>query len=222
MSPSTPPVIFDLDGTLIDSAPDIHAAVNAVLREAGAEPLTLAEVRGFVGGGVETLWRGIMGVRPLNPAERGRHIAAFMTRYHGATARTRLYPGVIEALGQLCDRGYLLGICTNKPYGPTLAVLDHFGIRHLFGAVIAGDTLPQRKPSPEPLWAALNALGASAPGDALFVGDSEYDAETALAAAVPFFLFTRGYRKVEPAALPHTARFDDWLQLPLLVEGWTR
>ncbi|MFV0302433.1 MAG: phosphoglycolate phosphatase [Paracoccus sp. (in: a-proteobacteria)] len=213
------PVVFDLDGTLIDSAPDIHAAVNAVLRDAGTAPLTLDQVRGFIGGGVELLWQRIIAATGL-PATRQRDLlAAFMARYSRSTALTRLYPGVTEALGVLADRGHPLGLCTNKPMQPTRAVLAHFGIETLFGTVIAGDSLPERKPHPAPLRAAFAGLGASPDRPAaVFVGDSEIDAETAAAVPVPLMLFTRGYRKTPVEQLPHFAAFDHFDDLPALIE----
>lgn len=213
------PVVFDLDGTLIDSAPDIHASVNAVLRLRGLPPLTLDQVRGFVGGGVDLLWRRIVTATGL-PVEAHRDlVASFMTRYHDATGLTRLYPNVLEALGTLADRGYPLGLCTNKPLGPTRSVLEHFGIAGLFGVVIGGDSLPQRKPDPAPLRAAFQALGADPDAPrGLYVGDSEFDEECAHNAGMPFLLFTRGYRKAPVEQMRHRASFDDFARLPLLVE----
>lgn len=212
-------VVFDLDGTLVDSAPDIHATVNAVLRLHQVAPLTLDQVRGFIGGGVDLLWRRVITATGL-PTEAHRDlVAAFMTRYHEATSLTRLYPNVTEALGTLADRGHPLGICTNKPLGPTRALLQHFGLAGLFATVIGGDSLPQRKPDPVPLRAAFAALGADpvAPRG-IFVGDSEFDAEAAARAHLPFLLFTRGYRKADPADIYHSERFDDHADLPRLVE----
>ncbi|WP_374425409.1 phosphoglycolate phosphatase [Paracoccus sp. (in: a-proteobacteria)] len=213
------PVVFDLDGTLIDSAPDIHACVNTVLRMNGTRPLTLDQVRSFIGGGVDLLWRRVIAATGL-PVEAHRDlVASFMTRYHQATALTRLYPHVLETLGILSDRGYPLGICTNKPLGPTHTVLEHFGIGQLFGTVIGGDSLPQKKPDPAPLRAAFAALGADpAAPRGVFVGDSEFDVETARNLGVPMLLFLRGYRKTAPEDLLHRASFDDFAQLPLLVE----
>lgn len=213
------PVVFDLDGTLIDSAPDIHAAVNAVLREAGIRPLTLDQIRGFIGGGVEVLWQRIIGATGQPETQQRPLMAAFMARYSRSTALTRVYPGVIEALGVLADRGHPIGLCTNKPMQPTRAVLAHFGIENLFGVIIAGDSLPERKPHPAPLRAALTALGAT-PDEprGVFVGDSEIDAETAAAVPVPLMLFTHGYRKTPVEQLPHFAAFDHFDDLPALVE----
>ena len=213
------PVVFDLDGTLIDSVPDIHACVNAVLRLHGVAPLTLDQVRGFVGGGVDLLWRRVIGTTAL-PVEAHRDlVASFMTRYHDATGLTRLYPNVTEALGVLADRGYPLGLCTNKPLGPTRAILDHFGIAQLFGAVVGGDSLPQRKPDPAPLRAAFAGLGADPLNPrGVYVGDSEFDEECASNTGVPFLLFTRGYRKTPVEQMTHRGTFDDFARLPLLVE----
>lgn len=214
------PIVFDLDGTLIDSAPDIHAAVNAVLRDLGARPLTLDQVRSFIGGGVDVLWQKITRTLQLDPNRHGEYVAAFMSRYHDTSGLTRMYPGTIEALGQLADRGYPLGICTNKPLAPTRAILGHFGILGLFGTIIGGDSLPEKKPDPAPLRAALRALGADPDRpQALYVGDSEYDATCAAAVPVPFLIFTRGYRRTPVEELPHLEAFDDFARLPVLVES---
>ncbi|MEH6786537.1 MAG: phosphoglycolate phosphatase [Paracoccus sp. (in: a-proteobacteria)] len=213
------PIVFDLDGTLIDSAPDIHACVNAVLRQNRLAPLGQDRVRSFIGGGVDLLWTRIIAALRIDPAYRSDLIASFMTRYHDATALTRLFPGVVEALGTLADRGHPLGICTNKPMGPTRAILDHFGIAGSFAHVTSGDCLPQKKPDPAPLRAALAALGADpAQPRAIYVGDSEFDARCAAAIQVPFLIYTKGYRLKPVADLPHDAAFDDFAALPALIE----
>ena len=212
------PVIFDLDGTLVDSAPDIHASVNATLREAGLRTLPLDRVRSFIGGGVEMLWAQIAAELGIDPAERSRLLAPFMSRYHHATQLTRLFDGVADALAVLAGRGHPLGICTNKPAIATRAVLDHFDLARLFGAVVSGDSLAVKKPDPAPLLAAIEALGGD-PRDprAVFVGDSEFDANCARNAGVPLLLFTGGYRHGPTNLLAHHARFDDFSTLPALV-----
>ncbi|TJZ93961.1 phosphoglycolate phosphatase [Paracoccus gahaiensis] len=212
------PIVFDLDGTLIDSAPDIHACVNAVLREHDLPLLSLDRVRSFIGGGVEVLWTRIIAACAIDPVHRRVLIAAFMTRYHDATALTRLYPGALEALGLLAEAGHPLGLCTNKPMAPTRVVLEHFGLSRLLPVVVGGDSLPQRKPDPAPLRLALAQLGAT--GDrprALYVGDSEFDAHCAAAVPVPFLIYSQGYRTTPIADLPHQAVFDRFDQLPGLI-----
>ncbi|MBM3605236.1 MAG: phosphoglycolate phosphatase [Alphaproteobacteria bacterium] len=212
------PIVFDLDGTLIDSAPDIHACVNIVLRQNHVPPLSLQRVRSFIGGGVELLWSRVIAATGIDPVHRPMLIAAFMARYHDATALTRVFPGAIEAMGRLADAGHPLGLCTNKPMGPTRTILEHFGLSGMISAVIAGDSLPQRKPDPAPLRAVLDLLGASGPKPAaIYVGDSEFDADCAVAVPVPFLLFTGGYRLKPVDQLPHLAAFQSFEQLPELV-----
>lgn len=208
-------IVFDLDGTLIDSAPDIHAATNALLAEDGLPLLTFAQVRGFIGAGVPVLITRILtalGEDPKGP----RHadlVRRFETRYETAHGLTRLYPGVIAALEALQGAGHPLGLCTNKPIGPTRTALDHFGLTRFFSVVIGGDSLTVRKPDPAPLLSAFAELGSNL----LFVGDSEVDTETALRAGARFALFTQGYRATDLKDLPHWRAFDDFSALPGIV-----
>lgn len=210
-------VVFDLDGTLIDSAPDIHAAVGETLLGVGQPPLPLPTVRGFIGNGVPALIEQVMAARGIAPAP-GAHerlCEAFMGHYMAApTALTRPYPGVVEALAALAGDGLRLGVCTNKPEAATRAILGDLGLADAFEAVVGGDSLPVRKPDPAPLLAAAERLGDSR---ALYVGDSEVDAETARRADLRFLLFLGGYRHAPPEALPHDAAFDDFRALPRLV-----
>lgn len=210
-------VIFDLDGTLIDSAPDIHAAIARTLAEEGQPPLSFDTVRGFIGNGVPVLIDRVMaarGERP-DPTRRADLTARFLSQYEAASADlTTLYPGVRAALQALNDAGHPLGLCTNKPAGAARDILAAFDLLPFFAVVIGGDSLPTRKPHPEPLLATLCALKAA---HGLFVGDSEVDAQTAAAAGMPFLLFTEGYRKAPVADLPHHAAFADFAMLPGLV-----
>jgi phosphoglycolate phosphatase len=214
--PDTLNLVFDLDGTLIDSAPQIHAAANIVFATKGLPPFSLETVRGFIGNGVGILVSRLMAHQGLK-VEDSLHrnlVASFINIYEEAFDLTTLYPGVSTALPALLEDGHRLAICTNKPQGPTQAVLHHFGMTNLFSVVIGGDTLPQRKPDPAPLYAALHSLPD---GKALFIGDSEVDAETSRAAGVPFALFTKGYRKAAPESLNAKLVFDDHAALPRLI-----
>lgn len=209
-------VIFDLDGTLADTAPDIHATANRVMAGFGFGPLSFATVQGFVGRGLPNLVARLLethGATPdgplLSPA-----IARFETEYLTAHDLTRLYPGVREALRSLVQRGAQLAICTNKPHGPALALLGHLGLLEAMALVIGGDSLAQRKPHPGPLLHCVQELGRAR---AVYVGDSEVDAETAQAAGVPFALFTEGYRHGPVESLPHHRAFADFKALPDIV-----
>lgn len=214
------PIVFDLDGTLIDSAPDIHACVNSVLGQYGTPLLTLEQVRTFIGGGVDVLWQKIIAAQELQDARKAEYIAAFMSCYQDATQLTALFPNAALTLETLADRGHPLGICTNKPLAVTQAILRHFHIAHLFGCVIGGDSLPERKPHPAPLRAAIQALGADPRNPkAVYVGDSEFDAACAAAASVPFLIYTHGYRQTPVEELPHLASFDDFAALPGMIEN---
>ncbi|MBF9036198.1 phosphoglycolate phosphatase [Rhodobacterales bacterium HKCCE2091] len=208
-------IVFDLDGTLIDSAPDIRVVANAVLAAEGAAPISLDETRAFVGNGSAVFVTRMSRARDLPEAVHARLLDAFLSRYDSAVDLTRPYPGVVAALEHLARRGHILGVCTNKPIAPCRAVLTHLGLDRFFAAVLGGDSLPVRKPDPTPLDAVFDALGT---GPMLYVGDSEVDAETAVRADVPFLLFTEGYRKSPPDRIPHAAAFDRFDDLPALVE----
>ena len=207
-------IVFDLDGTLIDSAPDILGIANTLMKGEGADPFTLPQARDFIGNGVAVFVQKMRAARGIPDAEHDRLLAAFISRYHGATTLTETYPDVPEALKALVAAGHSLGICTNKPITATGAVLAHLSLDKYFKAIIGGDSLPVSKPDPAPLHAAFDALGE---GPVIYVGDSDVDAETALRAKVPFLLFTEGYRKVPISELPHTHAFDYFGELPPLV-----
>lgn len=207
-------IVFDLDGTLIDSAPDIHGIANAVLAQDGHAPITLDQTRDFIGNGVEVFIQKMRVARDIPASEQARLWADFVARYDDAVDLTLPYPGVRAALENLIADGHRLGVCTNKPVRPTHAVLVHLKLNDLFETVLGGDSLAVHKPDPAPLIATLDALGRA---PALFVGDSEVDAETAHRAEVPFLLFTQGYRKSPVDALPHKLAFSDYAEFPGLV-----
>ncbi len=207
-------IVFDLDGTLIDSVPDITAAANDLMAQEGLAPLSEEVIRGFVGNGADVLIAKVRAAHGIAEAEHPRLLADYVTRLETATALTRPYPGVVAALEALSAKGHALGICTNKPEKPARAVLATTGLAGAFETVIGGDTLPRRKPDPKPLFAAFTALGD---GPMIFVGDSEIDAETADRAGVPFLLYTEGYRKTPVEDLGATASFGHYDRLAGLI-----
>lgn len=207
-------IVFDLDGTLIHSAPDIHAACARMLEEEGIAPLDLATITSFVGNGLPHLVKLVIGATPLDMADHAALSQRVLDHYNAVSGElTRPYDGVLAALDALAAQGHRLGVCTNKPEAPARDILRLMGLDRL-DCVIGGDSLPQRKPDPAPLHHAFQALGE---GPALYVGDSEVDVETAHRAGVPFLLFTEGYRKTPIAELPHHASFDDFAGLSALV-----
>ena len=203
--------VFDLDGTLIDSAPALNHAVNGMLADLGRAPLDLARTTAFIGNGVAKLVeRALAATGGGAPGAR----ALFDARYAATPAAlTTVFPGVAEALAALRARGLRLGVCTNKPQGPAEKVLAETGLAEFFDATVGGREGAALKPDPAPLRLCLESLGAD-PAAALFVGDSEIDAETARAAGVRFALFTLGYRKTPAEALPALWRFDAFAALP--------
>jgi phosphoglycolate phosphatase len=203
-------IIFDLDGTLIDSAPDIRAAVNTMLQSLGEPPMPLPEVTSFIGNGLPHLVRLVMQARQIDPALHETLTKRTLAAYHTEeTTLTVLYPGVRETLTALKSAGLRLGLCTNKPFAPTESILETFGLTALFDAVVGGDTLPQRKPDPAPLRHVITALKAR---EVLYVGDSEVDATTAQNAGVPFALFTEGYRKTPAPELGASLVFSNFAE----------
>ncbi|MBA4492222.1 phosphoglycolate phosphatase [Paracoccus sp. S1E-3] len=210
-------IAFDLDGTLIDSAPDIHATVNLVLADEGLAGVDLPTVRGFVGHGVPHLVNSLLAVRGIDdPARAVRMAENLIGRYAEAVTLTQPYPGVEDALQVLQATGHRLGVCTNKPAAPALAVLRHLGLLPYFEVIVGGDSGLPRKPDPAPLLETLRRMGG---GPGAYVGDSEVDAATAEAAGLPFFLFTEGYRKAAADTLPHRALFADFGALPALIRA---
>ena len=209
--------IFDLDGTLVDSAPDIHSVANAVLAEHGHGAITLAQTVAFIGNGSEVFVTRMMqavGLPAQSPLFSQLH-DAFLDRYERTFELSRPFPGVEDQLRTLGAAGWRLGLCTNKPAAPTQALLDHLDLAQHFEAIICGDTLRVRKPDPAPLRHTAAALGA---GRAVYVGDSEVDSRTARAAAIPFALFTRGYRNAPVADIAHDVAFEDFGTLKPLLE----
>ncbi|MDJ0823035.1 MAG: phosphoglycolate phosphatase [Paracoccaceae bacterium] len=209
-------IVFDLDGTLVDSAPDIHAAANAMLAERGIAPLPLDKIVSFIGNGIPNLVRLVLEETGLPASELDAMNALMLAHYSARPADlSQPYPGVVACLEAFKAEGYRLGVCTNKNHAPTMQILDALGLSAFFDVVIGGDTLSVKKPDPAPLHAAFVALGTPV----IYVGDSEVDAETAKRAGVPFALFEHGYRKTPVAQLPKTFVFSDFSRLPACLKG---
>ncbi|MBF0309783.1 MAG: phosphoglycolate phosphatase [Magnetococcales bacterium] len=192
-------LLFDLDGTLVDTAPDLCGALNHVLRLHGRAPLPLESVRHLVGGGARTLLaRGFGRETEPRPGEEeafDQTVAEFLDYYEAHLAdHSRPFPGVREALARLAEAGFALGIVTNKPEQLTRPLLHQLGLDAFFPCVVGGNTLTVHKPDPAPLFHALACLGRPSRG-AVMVGDSETDADAAHNAAIPVILVTYGYTR---------------------------
>jgi phosphoglycolate phosphatase len=212
-------VIFDLDGTLVESAADLQAAASTLLEELGGAPIDLATIKSFIGNGIDTLVQKCLEERGIAPNAPGVALARFKEIYAAqGYAHARLFPGVAQALNRLAERGYRLGVCTNKDEEPARVILAKLGIAALFDGVIGGDTLKVRKPDPAALIAAANECGVVR-DEIVFVGDSEIDAETSRRTGAPFLLFTEGYRKLSISELEPEAYFSNFEQLAGLVDG---
>ncbi len=207
-------VLFDLDGTLIDSLPNVRDAANAVLAKRDLPPLPSEIVAGFVGLGEEVFVDRLIEATDLDAGERDWVMTTFIRHYKEEAKKTKLFHGVEKALTVLQGEGVPLGLVTNKPRGPLGPTLEAAGLTRFFGAVVAGDELPKRKPDPLPIAHATKLLGQTR---AIYVGDSETDAATALNAGVPFVLFTEGIRLTPVHDLPHEVAFSDFGMLPEIV-----
>jgi len=187
-------VMIDLDGTLLDTIPDLAVAANMMLKELGRTPLAETLIRTFVGKGIPRLVeRALAGA--ADPDLFARALPVFERCYAGVNGRhTTIYPGVKEGLGRLRDQGFPLACVTNKAGSFTLPLLEHMKLAPYFAEVVAGDTLPKKKPDPLPLTHACEKFGI-APRDMLMIGDSLNDAQAARAAGCPVFCVTYGYNE---------------------------
>lgn len=185
-------IIFDLDGTLIDSEADLRAALNRLLADRGLSPLNAASVRGMIGDGAAKLVERAFAAhgRTAGPAE----LDEFLEDYEAnATVATVAYPGVAAALTALAARGHKMAVCTNKPERAARDVLAALGLERFFTAVRGGDG-PYRKPDPRHLGDALAALGEA---EGVMIGDHENDMAAARGLGMPSIFAAWGYGAAE-------------------------
>jgi phosphoglycolate phosphatase len=193
-------ILIDVDGTLVDSVPDLAWCVDEMMKTLGREPWGEERVRDWVGNGVERLVRrALIGQLDGEPDETEFEKAypLFLELYAENTSkRSTLYPGVQEGLDYLQDAGYSLGCVTNKAEQFTLPLLQDLGIYDYFGIVVAGDTLPIKKPDPTPLLYAAEFFGVT-PEQSLMIGDSKSDVTAARAAGFRIICMSYGYNHGE-------------------------
>ncbi|WP_299296634.1 HAD-IA family hydrolase [uncultured Tateyamaria sp.] len=211
-------VIFDLDGTLADTSGDLLAAANVCFRDMGyGDVLDAADAGVALRGGRMMLRTGLARVAQADEAIVDQYYPMLLEAYGSAICtHTTLYPGAMDAIETLKVQGHAVGICTNKPEGLAEQLMRALGVRDAFGSLVGADTLPVRKPNPEPLFEATRRLGVD-PAACLLVGDSDTDRNTARAAGVPSILVTFGPSGEDMAALEPEALLDTYAVLPQVV-----
>lgn len=210
-------VLFDLDGTLIDTAGDLGAAMNHALLAAGRPAVATAEVRHLVGHGARAmLAEGFRrsGATPKDSDMDG-HVAVFLNHYLAHIAdHSQPFPGAVEAIERLKAAGAKIAICTNKREGPARLLVETLALQALFDAIVGMDTIGIAKPDPAPL---RHCLSLCERRKGIFVCDSDTDIRAGAAAGMPVLAATFGYGPLTLAASAY-ARFSDYVSLPGLIE----
>ena len=198
-----PTVVLDLDGTLVDSAPDLVATLNIIFARTGLPPVAYDAARNMVGGGARALIvRGLKAEgRTLDVIEIDRMVRDFIDHYAAHIAdQSRPFPGLESALDTLAARGCRLAVCTNKLEWLSVLLLDKLALSPRFAAICGADTFAMRKPDPEMLRLTIAKAGGN-PAQAVMVGDSITDVATAKAARIPVVAVDFGYTDIPPAQL---------------------
>lgn len=210
----TPTLLLDLDGTLVDSAPDLAAATNRLMAARGLACFSLPEVIGMIGDGVAVLVARALAARGLPPDATA--VEAFLADYRNhATDATRPYPGVEAGIRAIRAAGWRLAVCTNKPEALARTILAATGLLDMFAAIGGGDSYPTRKPDPAHLLATLAAAGGEQAA-AVMVGDHHNDVAAAAGAAIPCIFAQWGYgRSLEGASA--AAQAASFSEVPMLA-----
>lgn len=210
-------LVFDLDGTLVESAPDLIGTLNVLLGEEAIAPLPLEAARPFIGHGARRLIeRGFAAQgHPLPTARMDDLFARFIAHYDAhSTDLTRPFPGAVQALTQMKAAGARLAVCTNKLTGLSVGILEKLDLAGLFDAVVGGDSVPAPKPDPGHLTATIEAAGGTI-GRAVMIGDAATDAGAARAARVPLILVSFGYTDIPAAELAPDILIGHFDELPM-------
>jgi len=196
-------VVIDLDGTLLDTAPDLADAAIAMSNDLGLPAIDLAEVKTYIGNGVSRLVKRVL-TRDMHAEPAAELFARALPIYEkhyaeGVSRKSRPFPGVVEGLQAMHQAGYRLACITNKAERFTVPLLKDTGLIDFFELILSGDTLPEKKPSPLPLLHACQVFGVE-PVELLLIGDSLNDTQAARAAGSPVFCVPYGYNRGRPVA----------------------
>ena len=210
-------ILFDLDGTLLDTAPDLAFALNSVRAEDGLEPLPYDGIRPYVSQGSLALTRlGFEFAQDSKEfAERRQRLLDVYSEH--LAEDTRLFAGMSEVLGRIESTGRCWGIVTNKPGWLTIPLLKALGLDERAGCVVSGDSTQHVKPHPDPLFQAAEQLNTP-PANCLYVGDDQRDVEAAIAARMPVIIALYGY--IAPGEDPHAWGGDGQVAAPLDILSW--
>ena len=196
-------LIFDLDGTIVHSAPDLANAVNHVLIPMDKEPLSVAEAQSMIGNGMPKLLQRGFAARDVTVTDKefDTHFEVFRNFYTAnSCVETKTYPGAVEMLEAVRNAGYLTGICTNKLEAVTLSILDEMDLARWFDGVVGSDPSRPRKPAADPGLLAISRAGGER-NNAIMIGDSPADIGAGKAANLPTIAVSYGYTNVPPADL---------------------
>jgi len=216
-------VVFDLDGTLVDTAPDLAQSMNAVLAAHGRGHVPLEHVRHMVGQGARVLMARAMEATgaPADGAQLDALYDQFLEHYLAHIADlSQPFPGMVAQLERCRDAGYQMGICTNKPESASLLLLEELELTGYFGSVIGGDTLEVKKPDPEHIHETVRRAGGRR-GHAVMVGDSANDIDAARAAAVPVVAVSFGYTQTPVRELAPDVTIDHYDEFWAALEKLT-
>jgi phosphoglycolate phosphatase len=210
-------IIFDLDGTLVDSAEDLRAALNKLLGELNLRPIEANEIKAMIGDGVLKLVERALIAANGDPEQRDFLLPRFLAIYQAnPAALTRCYPGVLETLNALRRKGFRLAVVTNKPVFATKKILEALSLAEFFPVIVGGDSLPMRKPDPAQLFEAAQQLGVNV-DQTLMVGDNIHDVEAAHAAGMRCVAVSYGYHHRPPSEFNADHLIDRFDELPSLV-----
>lgn len=218
-----PTIVFDLDGTLVDTAPDLIDTLNVVFAREGLPPVPYQTARNLIGGGAKAMIaRGLAADgTAVPPAKLESMFADFLAHYAEHIAdRSRPFPGLTEALDTLTANGGRLAVCTNKLEGLSRQLLGELKLLDRFAAVCGQDTFGIQKPDPEMLRRTISAAGGN-PGQAIMVGDSATDIRTARAAGVPVIAVDFGYSEVPVADFAPDRVIGHFSQLPAAIAAFS-